>query len=95
MEFRWTLASRTGETYTGEDSFPKPEMKDNAATFTLELGYDGTIRAPYGMDIRGRRITIEVPEEHRLVFKRSVEMDLVGERFGAPRYEYRIAFQRL
>lgn len=96
MEFCWEITSRTGEQYKGTDEFPSTEQKDSANLFNLTLSNDCLIQAPYGQEIFGNGISITVPDDSFLVFKRRVKMligaDLV-ERENK-NYTYIIAFEK-
>jgi hypothetical protein len=94
MDFYWKIASRTGEMSEGEDNFPSPEQKDSANTFDLSLFEDCAIQAPYGQNIFSKKISLSVPDGHRLVFKRRVRMDLCdGEEHRT--HTYIIAFEKV
>jgi hypothetical protein len=94
MEFAWKIVGRTGEKTEGEDNFPKPELKETAATFELILPEKHRIQAPYGVDVFGDTIFIVVPDDSILVFKRRVRVTICGAN-EEREHTYIIAFEKI
>jgi hypothetical protein len=94
VEFHWKITSRTGEIYEGEDNFPTPEQKDSANSFDLFLSSDNTIHAPYGQNILGKSISLSVPAEHILSFKRRVRVDFCNG-IESRSHTYLISFEKV
>jgi hypothetical protein len=92
MDFRWIITSRTGDKSEAEDNFPTPEQRASANTFELFLSDDCKIQAPYGQNIVGRSISLSVPEDSILVFKRRVRVDVCGG-VETKTFTYIIAFE--
>lgn len=95
MEFRWSIASRTGESYEGTDVFPTQEQRASANDFKLFLSYPCLIQSPYGANVFGTNFEIEVPNDSTLIFKRRVRMDMCGATMRSKSYTYIIAFEKV
>lgn len=80
-----------------DELFPSIEQKDTASTFELELPFDCKIEAPYGQCIFGKSISLSVPDDHRLVFKRRCRFSVASDSMSditQNEYIYIIAFEK-